>query len=526
MGLYESTRYRRASGTRRGVNYDHAPVISMTGNGRSSAVKLFICPPHEQQPQYLRPLTFNFNDSMIDDLRAPQLSSHAVASFRGNDKSNLRKAILPTTNGLPTDTAWYESLWSFILVFDGGKRNVADSRTILTGYFTEEPVVEHTMRSSNPVFNLDAMLVFTHNSSMIMQQEFNSRGAQTLLATTNADIIPDSANKLVHGEATLTDAGTIAACNVPTALGERISADAHAYVSSYGDRARVASACTRSPKAQLLTIAKAMDTATTHTECSTLNRGSLAHDPYQFDDFDTFVSAMYSNIGSEDVIINTNGIDPAVPMTLGQLDALFPDIEPQCLNIAPSLQFDIRDTGEISISNTMSALTQSIVSMVACEYGISEIDFTYGSYVAHDICNVSKGAWEVSIINSMMSGGAEVREDTLLRSGEMFKQALEDQLFPTLLELGGEFILQVYYNATDNTIIDLQFLDEQEEDGYYSVDNRLGGLLSPAIGDVNSFTNNKNQLTYLTNVVGSEPTTMNNQESIFNDHDVPRSALL
>lgn len=109
------------------------------------------------------------------------------------------------------------------------------------------------------------------------------------------------------------------------------------------------------------------------------------------------------------------------------------------------------------------------------------------------------GVWEFyEPIHSL----AQAAPDQMKRMIELFKMTLENELFPILRAVHGEFDLMAICNLTGEILLDLNYFDDQRnstspEDGFYETNGRLGGLLNPMICKLDVLNSNASMLSTL-----------------------------
>jgi hypothetical protein len=495
----------------------HSPFAQ----GISSGVELSVFTPRNHGSIYLRPLAFNFNDQTISEMMCNGSASQALSSFVGPGKDAIRTAIMPTGQGIQVNTDTYDTMWSFILVFDSTGNRMTTTRygaprrrTVLTGYFLDEPINPITMFSSNPVFNPDALLLFTHNSSMSIQECFGARQQRNFSVTSNADIIPQMTAQTVNEDLALVDSATIAKCSMPgSVLGERVISDAGAFVSTFDERSGISHASSRSPRHQMMAIANAIDGAGNHVQDTDAVFGSMGDGQMHSDPFDKFVNELHQNVATQGQMPIINNVDPTIPMSLGHLDALFPDMTMKPYKIPINPEYAVREQGSVNVHNVMASMVQNTVPVFAAECMLASVSFRHASWVQGDLCGLNKGQWEIISATSMV--GDDLDPQKLINALGNFKRTMENTLFPVLLTSGGEFDLTVAYDMSSSTIIDLQYMDWDETGiGMYEGHNRLGGMVSPALGGVDTLNSNRIQFDQLVNTVASVGSNPNGHPSM------------
>jgi hypothetical protein len=73
----------------------------------------------------------------------------------------------------------------------------------------------------------------------------------------------------------------------------------------------------------------------------------------------------------------------------------------------------------------------------------------------------------------------------------MFRAKLQSDLVPFIKYICGEFSLQAYYSFDQDTMVNLQFLDENNPgDAWFEAPMRMSSLTSTSVGNVDNFIHN------------------------------------
>jgi hypothetical protein len=123
--------------------------------------------------------------------------------------------------------------------------------------------------------------------------------------------------------------------------------------------------------------------------------------------------------------------------------------------------------------------------------------------------SANAGVWQLFRVTPFVSG-PEITEQLVSDILYRFRTRMESDLFPVLRAFAGEFSLFVDFDMIASTVIDLQFMDCPDSHGLYEAHNRLGGVISPAVGSGVHLVHNRTELDSLTtqlssNVVGRMP---------------------
>lgn len=473
------------------------------GNYQEGA-RMSVFTPRKHNTTIIRPHVFNFNESMVGELLESRGDAAIVSTFQGGNGA-LRHAIVPDSNGVMLDTYNFDSYWSFILIVDvaatalidttyGGPRN----RTVLTGYFIDEPFLPHTLMSANPVPNLGAGILFTQKSMIALQNISgpNSRVISTIGA--NIDLIPQAMSVLVPegDQMLLTDTGSIAKNTSFDQNGnERYLNKGPSYINNF-TKAHANPRMLNSPRHQLIGLVNAIHDGMIQAEheCDNSVSVGMGYDqdiPYKFQDYVTRQTHVHNGLG---VTIGSGQVDPCVPQTFGELSNQWPDLSVDPCHIPSVPQYDVSGQEDISVRNTMSSLITSVITGLATEHKLASIAFRYTTFTPNQVVNATQGQWAIEgatpiVFTTEVDFGREI---------DMFRMNLESSLFPTVMDLGGHFDLMVSFDMANSTLVDLHYLDDVDNvNAFYEHHNRLGGLAAPNIGNDAIYNRNTDQYTVL-----------------------------
>ena len=114
-------------------------------------IKLFIFTPRHHNVSVIRPYVFNFTEDMADTFLQGNGTTDAMMRMNGFNNNSLCDAIMPSTNGIVLNTNVLDQYYSFVLIIDGAEPvrsmisfGAPKRRTVLTGYFYDEPILQHT----------------------------------------------------------------------------------------------------------------------------------------------------------------------------------------------------------------------------------------------------------------------------------------------------------------------------------------------------------------------------------------------
>ena len=148
----------------------------------------------------------------------------------------------------------------------------------------------------------------------------------------------------------------------------------------------------------------------------------------------------------------------------------------------------------------MCSMVASTITSILPGCGLADISFRYNSWIKSDqFMATSSGIWEFyEPIHSL----AQSTPEQMKKMVELFKMTLENELFPILRAVNGEFDLMAICNLTGEILLDLNYFDDQRnttspEDGFYETNGRLGGLMNPMICKLDVLNSNASMLSSL-----------------------------
>jgi hypothetical protein len=467
-------------------------------------VSLYIFTPTQHNDVVVRPYIYNFNSNMVDSF----INCNSIGdNFKYMMSSgNMLDSILPSPNGIQLNTSMLDSYYSFILIIDSAEEvrsmlafGQPKRRTVLTGYFYDEPLNQMTLWSSSPTINPNAVMVFTHNTSLLLNSgsQYGSNTRKKINISAMHDIIPQSTESFtdLNGLA-LCDIGSITNAFKPDDYSEESVATGIPYaLSGFNNNSPTIHNRVKSPKEQLIDIAFGVDQAVHMAKTDSVVYGQFGNENESLlgnDNNELFMSNLYSYFSRPDITQVQQGINSSTCITLQELINMYNNTEIIPCQVPFNPEYDVRSQSEINIQTVFSSLASKVINATAESMLISTIAFRYSSWNKANSMDRG-GAWEILSANSMI--GKEDDDgsglDTAIRN---FMKELEISLFPILLKAGGEFDIVANYDATGNTSIDLYFLDYYNEShAYYTDHNRLGGMTSPALGTFDNVTHNRNQ---------------------------------
>ena len=475
---------------------------------------LFLFSPKILPTQVLRSYAYNLTPQFYDDVvgRASTLQE-AVAPNGAGKKDSVVTSILPEDIGTLLNTYELSNTWSFVLTIDDNPINhgirtaapSASTRFIGSGYVAgldnlgaEEPVNPLT-QTVNP----RAVLVFTHATITYLHNEIGMRGGVRKYSVSH------DTDLITALTATMTASSDQLFLGTPgDIMGMIDTSDPNSMVGAYGplaitseyvdDGAKNVNSILKSPKHQLNTVMHSLDVALNRSEADFVKSSILPASP-------DVQSKVVRNTFTEE-LPNSNysmpkqGIDTSRPITLSQLLRMFPNINIRPVKIPNQNNWGVTPQENMSLRNKMCSMVAATITSILPGCGLADISFRYNSWIKNDqFMAVPSGIWE---FYEPIHPLAQTTPDNLKKMVELFKMTLENELFPILRAVHGEFDLMVICNLTGEILLDLNYFDDQRntaspEDGFYETNGRLGGLLNPMICKLETLNSNAGMLSTL-----------------------------
>lgn len=484
------------------------------GDYNGPRATLFLFSPKLLPTQVLRSYAYNLTPQFYNDVlgRASTLQE-AVAPNGAGKADSVVTAILPEDIGTMLNTYELSNTWSFVLTIDDnpinhGIRHAAPSastRFIGTGYVAgldtlraEEPVNPMTC-SVNP----RAVLVFTHATVTYLHNEIGVRGGSRKYSVSHDTDLVSAMTATMSASTDTLFLGT------PGDIMSMVdTSDPNSMVGAYGPLAiteetvgqgsKTVSSVLKSPKHQLNNVMHSLDVALAHTDDDFIKSSILPETPSV--QAEAVKNTFRNNLPGANYSLPKQGIDTSKPITLTQLTTMFPNIEIRPISVPNQGSWGVSPQENMSIRNKMCSMVAAMISSVLPGCGLADISFRYNSWIKSDAFSATpSGVWEFyEPIHSLSQSTPE----QMTRMVELFKMTLENELFPILRAVRGEFDLMAICNLTGEILLDLNYYDDQRVtsdpgEGFYETNGRLGGLLNPMICKLDVLNSNAGQLNAL-----------------------------
>ena len=496
------------------------PSVSMEQfNVHDNEATIIITSPRRMENVCLRPLLFNFNDQLIDEVS--ETISARINNTQHIDKpsSNALEAILPASNGIHVDCETLSYQWTFVLIINLRPSRATyglvgpTQRLLATGVFVDEPLNPATMQMHKPTLNPNSMMQILHCTTMTIREEMHAGTGYNRRKSVNNDMhnISQQTDSYYNQDTYVINNQKIRESDV---YGEDniVHHYGAAQISKLPEALSVPT-YEGSPKQTFTNLTSILESAVNtqqsaeHVDNLLMRPKSLTN-PYAdyLNTVDTNI--MNGNLIPDNIIHNLQSkLNTRQPVRFGSLLDTYPSINVIPFKIDPKGIGGLeRPQNIISVQNTMSALIVNCLNTIVTNCGLSEIMFRYDSYGGDDNNPMCRGNWDVTHVCELVHG----TENSIRASLQQFKTMTVQDVFPILLSVGGEFSLMCKYDITGETMINIQYLDSSPLDGYYVHQNKLGGLLSPHVGTVNDLMNNSVHLNGLmggvsVNLLGVHP---------------------
>ncbi len=510
------------------VNHQNAMLAygdigsKMWGGGRNASAILFVFSPRIMSKQFVRPYVYNFSGNLLDELVSKQFSQGMFSGMAPKSDAMLN-AILPTSGSGIYEVRNNElsTYYTFMLIVQKSsnapsldpflKAPSPEKRQIMSGYFLNEPYTMPVMGVGKPVPNMEAVMVFTHDSTFHVTPGDMLRSGNIMVNMNhNADNISRTSEQMV----------------VPTALGDQnnrlfvmrpmdlnraadltsnfgtdgvsglSNAALDSVAGSRGGTAAVPVACAlKAPMHQLNHICDAARYCAFNNLFESSNTNSFTNPfiPNQDDpvNFRKHANEMFAaNLESVDLSPLTRegtDIDTAIPIKLGQLDAMFPGLQFFPFKTEDHASCELTPQDEItSHKSVMSSLLAGTISSMLPGFNIGGVGFSYYSYKSNNFGIDKSGTWVFNYADPLISNiGPDGIDHNFVACIEMFKHEMEINLFPILKAAGGDFELHADVNSCNVSLLNLIFMDERgmcaNPKGYWETNNAFNNFTNPLL---------------------------------------------
>ena len=471
--------------------------------------RLYLFTPRHLPTQVLRSHRYNFTPDFVENISSSGGGGGVQLLPKRFITANGQPAIHPDGNGMLLDATVLNQSYSFVLIIDktggsfGSMQLLYGTRQILIGYVASS---DEPYNRATGTINPNAVLNFTHATSLRISNMIDASGInRSVYLTGDLDYINELSaqqfqddtylatpqhmlnTEIGYNESTI-DASNMLICN------KRTSANGMGAGSSAVDSSL------KSPVKHMSTLVDALEQSVEAVRnskevVSGVNVGA------RLDDESNAKMFLKSNAPGPNMLnpVPTSGIDPARPMTIGNLDIMFRGaliVHPY--EIPASSQWDVYPQEQITTKNVMSSFAAMSIAAIANECGLAHIVFRYASWVKGNVMGGGESpSWHILGCSTLVE---QPNTNSQLKMLKWFKSLFEAQLVPILRQVSGDFDLMAYVNVGGEILLDLNFLDlnsSYQNVGFYETNTRLGGMLNPMIANSAILSNNQASINYL-----------------------------
>ena len=498
-------------------------------------VMLWLFSPYTMGGQVSRPFVYQFTPELVDQIKQAPSLAYGVGP-NGTKNPAAYSAILPDSTGMILNTSTLDSTWSFVLIINSAPRPVGaivtpGFRKVAMGYTIGEPGTPDPNNPDKFLINPSAVLVFTHTSCRnIVRRVGLDAPSDGLIDNANQDV--DYVNETA---AMFYDQNVL--LGTPKEIMQYANSDeARIGVMDYGplqlnsvkaggNDIRAINNDIKAPRQQLSTIMTAIDNGIDHSQESlpTLHK-FLDHDEMYGANGNPMTrvemaqNTAYNNMPSSTFLSFVTGIDTSKPITLGELDRLYPHMRtfPRIVNRQQygwdiSSQVGCNTSGQvapiISARNQMSYLTASVLQAICGSLGIAQVAFSYMSRQPGAFSR--QPMWHMDDFRLVVPRSVDIEKNIAFQ----FQRHMGNELLDVIYTLCGDFTMFVMANMGGDISINLMLENypDAADGSFYQTSARFGGLMNPMIGTIPIINNNVMQLSNVTQ------TLVNNAFSEFTD---------
>lgn len=467
---------------------------------------LYLFAPRRYSNQFLRPYVYGFSEATTDFLMGKGDTLHDAFKRKDVQNSELTaQMIRPDPMGTEIDMTGFSSCWTFVLILDipnnydsGILAAQGSKRLVFKGHCGDEPLSPNSAFMSTPVLNPECrMFVHSREILRINAKTINAFGMHPSMDVVgNTDVIDGSLGVSARNRELylMTPSDVLDNVSIPS-IGEAAATPALCAIAN--DRKPI-TASLKDPGLHLKQILQGIDA--TREECITAEfaphgadsfHGALssATDVGLFKDSVASQLSMMNGVGMTEQAIEIRSV-----CTLGDIDRAFPDIQVlPIMNGENPMMMDIMDQGLPSKRTSYSSMAASAISSIAASCGLGSIGFMYQSYVPNSD-NLDKSGFQVVEKYTTLTyppPDPAAYNQTIVAAVQMFRAKLQSDLVPFIKYICGEFSLQAYYSFDQDTMVNLQFLDENNPgDAWFEAPMRMSSLTSTSVGNVDNFIHN------------------------------------
>lgn len=487
-------------------------------------IMLFLYSPHVLPDQVLRSFRYSFTPDFVDALSdASKMNTleYAVGKERLKQLPGGLTAIMPDSEGKVADTQNWNNVWTFTLVLDLQQASfngiiAPSTRKIASGYVVGEPGCNDPC--GNFLLNDNAILVFTHVTNLNIRRSFNpnlsSKDGYAAYPDT-MDYASESVPMFYNEDMFLGSPRELLKENYNAGTGLMDYSKLNLTHVKDGGATRAIKNEMKAPKAQLSHIMRAIDCGLDQA-----GAGDGVHDKLRAssDEYiapvDMAMNTVVDNLSTANMFDIVTGIDTSHPESIGQLKLIYPNLEvyPYQIRQATTFGWDVASqvaqnysggvNAIMSAKQQFSSLAATVIQSICSALGIATVAFSYRWMDTDGFVAGKHEAFQLSKFDLMVP-----RPGMETSIASQMKMYLDDQLFDIIHACCGEFEINALCDMAGTNLIDLRlyWYEDNQDGGYFQTDAKLGGIINPMVGTIQTINSNANALTDLsTNLIGRE----------------------
>ena len=488
---------------------DFSSEMMSFSNVDDNKVHLYLYSPHNMPSQVLRSYVYQFNPNFVDALSQTSAMSleQAVSPMNIDNIPGAKTAIMPDAEGKVADTSNWNNMWTFVLVLDLRQAafnglTAPSTRKIAAGYVSGEAGTRDVF--GNFIVNPNALLVFTHVTNLNTRRSYNphARSIDGLAVyPTTMDYAGEIIPALYREDMFIGTPRDIAAQKLGKPEEGFINFN-QLSLSNVRDGAatRTISNELKSPLVQLGQLMQAVDCGIDQSRVATPVYDRMGSADDRMNPTDAALATVVNNLPSSQTLDIVTGIDTGSPVTIGQLNAMYPhmDVFPFALRRPDVFGWDIANQTALNPSGAIgaimspkqqfSSLASSVVQGICSSLNIATVAFSYRWVDGDGIVAGKLDAFNLSMFNLMIPRAPEAERQI----ADRMKMYLDQQLFNIIHDCCGEFELNCLCDMAGTILIDLRLYSypDPQDGAYFHTDAKLGGIVNPMIGNIQVINNN------------------------------------
>jgi hypothetical protein len=478
-------------------------------NSNTKKAILLIIEPYQSPDIFERPLEYNFNNKVENDI--------LEGIDKGNTVENITNNIIKDGGVTPSTVPIKVNLskvnkYRFVMIVDNDDTEIGlhelKNRILYIGYFSDEPLIRSTVNLTKPTYNFKSYLIFTRKT-ILTNNTFNAK------KTNNLSLLTDdlNLNGNVNMYSDFSNSKNIRVSPItPGSLSETISISSNELNNGlYDDPVIIegsdnllsdikrVNSNTQNPADHMNKLMGGLINTLALT-VSDVEYGFTSDIELQInDELDkNIINRALENITNEEDtrsnLSNISGINKPT-ISLGELMSKYPNIDVKFVKVQDHNQLDILNTIKVdSLTTKYSNLIMNCLSSIMISLKISGLSFRYNSYQNINDPNRLAGVkWNsISLIDNTAN-------DVILKNRMVhFIRYANNKILDHIYRMTkNHYEFEIVLNINGKSYIALNFYDRQNLNGLTVKDNVLNNFANNIVGSSNHFTKNAMQLSNL-----------------------------